>query len=227
MAFFFTNMFKLLEKNLPKIVIAPAVGLISWFVYGFVLWTLYISFTNSKILPKYELWGTGQYTKLWRLHKWHIAIENLLIFTILFLLICTIIGVLLAIFLDQKIRSEGFLRTVYLYPMALSFIVTGTAWRWILNPTLGIQKLFNDWGFENFTFDLLRCRNKLLQLEKFNSAAVNIGREFRFENLEIHWRRDPKMRQDFLNPIRGFGETRNVLDFLEEIRARLGQFVNF
>ena len=155
MAFFFTNMLKLLEKNLPKIVIAPAVGLISWFVYGFVLWTLYISFTNSKILPKYELWGTGQYVKLWGLRKWHIAIENLLIFTILFLLICTIIGVLLAIFLDQKIRSEGFLRTVYLYPMALSFIVTGTAWRWILNPTLGIQKLFNDWGFENFSFDWL------------------------------------------------------------------------
>jgi len=157
--FLFSLMFKWLEKNLPKIVLAPSVGLISWFVYGFILWTLYISFTKSKILPKYELWGVGQYIKLWHTHKWYIAIENLLIFTVLFLTICTIIGVLLAIFLDQKIRAEGFLRTIYLYPMALSFIVTGTAWKWILNPTLGIQKLFNDLGFENFTFDWLVNRD--------------------------------------------------------------------
>ena len=148
-------MFKWLEKNLPKIVMAPAVGLIGWVVYGFVLWTLYISFTNSKILPKYELWGFGQYEKLWASRKWLIAVDNLLIFTALFLIFCVVIGIILAIFLDQKIRAEGLLRTIYLYPMALSFIVTGTAWKWILNPTLGIQKMFRDWGFENFTFDWL------------------------------------------------------------------------
>ena len=148
-------MFKWLEKNLPKVVLAPAGGLISWFVYGFILWTLYISFTNSKILPKYELWGVGQYTKLWASRKWLIAVDNLLIFTALFLIFCIVIGIVLAIFLDQKIRAEGVLRTIYLYPMALSFIVTGTAWKWILNPTLGLQKLFIDMGFENFTFDWL------------------------------------------------------------------------
>ena len=79
----------------------------------------------------------------------------MLIFTALFLIFCVVIGIILAIFLDQKIRAEGLLRTIYLYPMALSFIVTGTAWKWILNPTLGIQKMFRDWGFENFTFDWL------------------------------------------------------------------------
>ena len=152
-------MFKSLEKNLPKIVLAPSVGLISWFVYGFILWTFYISFTNSKILPRYELWGVGQYAKLWGTRKWLIAVDNLLIFTVLFLVICTVIGVILAIFLDQKIRTEGILRTIYLYPMALSFIVTGTAWKWILNPTWGIEKLFVDWGFENFTFDWLVNRD--------------------------------------------------------------------
>ena len=72
--------------------------------------------------------------------------------------ISRVIGIILAIFLDQKIRSEGLLRTIYLYPMALSFIVTGTAWKWILNPTLGIQKMFIDWGFENFTFDSIGAR---------------------------------------------------------------------
>ena len=148
-------MFKWLEKNLPKIVMAPAVGLIGWFVYGFVLWTLYISFTNSKILPKYEFWGFGQYEKLWASRKWLISVDNLLVFTALFLIFCIVIGIILAIFLDQKIRAEGVLRTIYLYPMALSFIVTGTAWKWILNPSLGLQKMFIDWGFENFTFDWL------------------------------------------------------------------------
>ena len=103
-------MLKWLEKNLPKIVMAPAVGLIGWFVYGFVLWTLYISFTNSKILPKYELWGVGQYVKLWGSRKWLIAVDNLIIFTVLFLIFCVVIGIILAIFLDQKIRAEGVLR---------------------------------------------------------------------------------------------------------------------
>ena len=97
-------MFKWLEKNLPKVVLAPAVGLISWFVYGFILWTLYISFTNSKILPKYELWGVGQYFKLWASRKWLIAVDNLLIFTALFLIICIVIGIILAIFLLSLIH---------------------------------------------------------------------------------------------------------------------------
>mgnify|MGYP000069102732 CR=1 FL=1 len=148
-------MFKWLEKNLPKIVMAPAVGLIGWFVYGFVLWTLYISFTNSKILPKYELWGFGQYEKLWASRKWLISVDNLLVFTALFLIFCIVIGIILAIFLDQKIRIEGTLRTIYLYPMALSLIVTGTAWKWILNPGLGLEAVFRNWGFSEFNFDWL------------------------------------------------------------------------
>ena len=73
--------------------------------------------------------------------RWHVAVENLLIFTVLFIILCIAIGILLSILLDQKIRAEGFLRTIYLYPMALSFIVTGTAWKWVLNPTLGIEKI--------------------------------------------------------------------------------------
>ena len=148
-------MFYWLQKNLPKIVIAPSFAVILWFVYGFVLWTFYISFTKSKMLPRYDLWGMNQHTRLWSNPRWFNAVENLLIFTVLFVVICLIIGIILSILLDQKIRAEGFLRTVYLYPMALSFIVTGTAWKWILNPTMGIEKLFNDWGFTNFTFDWL------------------------------------------------------------------------
>jgi len=148
-------MFYWLQKNLPKIVISPSFAVILWFVYGFVLWTFYISLTKSKMLPRYEFWGIDQHFRLWSNPRWFIAVENLLIFTVLFVGICILIGILLSILLDQKIRAEGFLRTIYLYPMALSFIVTGTAWKWMLNPSMGIEKLFTDWGFTNFTFDWL------------------------------------------------------------------------
>ena len=148
-------MFYWLQKNLPKIVISPSFAVILWFVYGFVLWTFYISLTKSKMLPRYEFWGIDQYFRLWSNPRWFNAVENLLIFTVLFVAICLLIGIILSILLDQKIRAEGFLRTVYLYPMALSFIVTGTAWKWMLNPSMGIEKLFTDWGFTNFTFDWL------------------------------------------------------------------------
>ena len=152
-------MFYWLQKNLPKIVIAPSFAVILWFVYGFVLWTFYISLTKSKMLPRYEFWGIEQYFRLWSSPRWFNAVENLLIFTVLFVVICLLIGIILSILLDQKIRAEGFLRTVYLYPMALSFIVTGTAWKWMLNPTMGIEKLFTDWGFTDFTFDWLVNRD--------------------------------------------------------------------
>ena len=148
-------MFYWLQKNLPKIVIAPSFAVILWFVYGFVLWTFYVSLTKSKMLPRYDFWGIDQHFRLWSNPRWYIAVENLLIFTVLFVVICLLIGILLSILLDQKIRAEGFLRTIYLYPMALSFIVTGTAWKWMLNPSMGIEKLFTDWGFTDFTFDWL------------------------------------------------------------------------
>ena len=152
-------MFYWLQKNLPKIVISPSFAVILWFVYGFVLWTFYISLTKSKMLPRYEFWGIDQHFRLWSNPRWFNAVENLLIFTVLFVAICLLIGIILSILLDQKIRAEGFLRTVYLYPMALSFIVTGTAWKWMLNPTMGIEKLFTDWGFTDFTFDWLVNRD--------------------------------------------------------------------
>ena len=148
-----------LQKNLPKIVITPSFAVILWFVYGFVLWTFYISLTKSKMLPRYEFWGIEQHFRLWSSPRWFNAVENLLIFTVLFVAICLLIGIILSILLDQKIRAEGFLRTVYLYPMALSFIVTGTAWKWMLNPSMGIEKLFTDWGFTDFTFDWLVNRD--------------------------------------------------------------------
>jgi glucose/mannose transport system permease protein len=96
-----------------------------------------------------------QYKKLFKSDRWMVALKNLLIFASLFIASCIALGLIIAIFLDQRIRVEGALRTIYLYPMALSFIVTGAAWKWILNPDLGLERLVRDLGFVEFTFDWL------------------------------------------------------------------------
>ncbi len=141
-----------LEAWLPKLVVAPSFIASLVFVYGFILWTAWLSFTKSKMLPRYEWAGFIQYQKLWANERWWIACKNLLTFGSLFILICLVLGVLIAILLDQRIRIEGALRTIYLYPMALSFIVTGTAWRWMLTPGLGLEKLMHSWGWTSFEF---------------------------------------------------------------------------
>jgi glucose/mannose transport system permease protein len=136
-------------------VLAPSFAAILIFVYGFIGWTAWVSLTKSKLLPKYDIAGLFQYDRLFASPRWDTAIDNLFIFGFLFIVISMILGLLLAIMLDQKIRTEGALRTIFLYPMALSLIVTGTAWKWILNPGLGLEATVKGWGFESFTFDWL------------------------------------------------------------------------
>ena len=140
-------------RLLPRLVLSPSLILLFIGVYLFIAWTTAISFSSSKLVPKFDFVGLEQYIRLWSTPRWHTAVENLFVFTALFLIVTIAVGLLMAILLDQKIRAEGALRAIYLYPMALSFIVTGTAWKWILNPTLGIQKVVNDLGWESFVFD--------------------------------------------------------------------------
>ncbi|PMR72025.1 ABC transporter permease [Halomonas heilongjiangensis] len=144
-----------LQAWLPRLVLAPSVAVSLFFVYGFMLWTFILSLTNSRMLPSYDLVGFAQYARLMTNDRWWVASTNLVVFGALFVGICLVVGALLAILLDQRIRQEGALRTLYLYPMALSFIVTGVVWKWLLNPGLGIQAMVRSWGFEGFTFDWL------------------------------------------------------------------------
>ena len=148
-------MFEWLEKQLPKLVLAPSFVAILFFVYGFIGWTAWISLTKSRLLPKYDIIGLLQYERLFVSPRWDVAFSNLFIFGFLFILTSMLLGLLLAVMLDQKIRTEGIIRTIYLYPMALSLIVTGTAWKWILNPGLGLEAMIRGWGWENFSFDWL------------------------------------------------------------------------
>jgi glucose/mannose transport system permease protein len=211
----------LLENILPKLVLVPTLAIALIFIYGFILWTFWISFTDSRLLPDYSIAANYKITEqaldnlkkdgvpdpiLEKLQplltqeavrrnefltnitdqlgeddttnyqdailkqaynaqpliqfitlftnepRWWVAIVNLFIFSSLFIIICIVTGLALAIFLDQRIRAEGFFRTIYLYPMALSFIVTGAAWKWILNPDLGLERLIQQMGFTDFTF---------------------------------------------------------------------------
>lgn len=144
-----------IQVQLPKLVLSPSLAIILVFVYGFILWTVWLSFSKSRILPVYKWAGFDAYERLWSLPNWYVALENLAIFGILYIGICIALGLVLAILLDQRIRIEGGLRPIYLYPMALSFIVTGTAWKWFLNPGLGLDKTMHEWGWTSFTFDWL------------------------------------------------------------------------
>lgn len=140
---------------LPRIVVAPSFIISLLFIYGLMAWNGYLSLSASRILPNYEFVGLQQYMALIESDRFRVAMTNMGIFGVLFIGGAMVIGVLLAILLDQKVRAEGVLRTVYLYPMAVSMIVTGTAWKWMLNPGLGLEHLMRQWGFESFTFDWL------------------------------------------------------------------------
>ncbi len=138
---------------IPRLALTPSLVIMLVFIYGFIGWTLLLSFTQSRMLPNFSSFvGLEQYINLFSQPRWIVAMRNLVVFTGLFIGGCIVVGLVIAILLDQRVRGGRVLQTVYLYPMALSFIVTGTIWRWLFNPTMGIERLFNAMGFSEFTF---------------------------------------------------------------------------
>ncbi len=140
---------------LPRLVVAPSFIASLLFIYGLMAWNGYLSVSASRLLPSYEFVGFEQYVQLADSDRFRVALTNMGLFGALFIGGAMALGVLLAVLLDQKVRAEGALRTIYLYPMAISFIVTGTAWKWMLNPSLGLEQVVRGWGFEGFSFDWL------------------------------------------------------------------------
>lgn len=144
------------HKNMSAKIAAIPMILTAMVVFvGGTAWTVVYSFTGSKLLPKEKFVGLAQYDRLWNSSKWLISLENLAIYGAFSLVFALVIGFLLAALLDQKIRYENVFRTIFLYPFALSFIVTGLTWQWILNPDFGVQHVVRSMGFENFAFDPL------------------------------------------------------------------------
>ena len=126
---------------------------------AFALWTIWVSFTPSTLVPVSGWVGLRNYTAMMATRNWQIAFDNLLVFGSGFVLLSVLTGLVLAILLDQRIRGENVLRSIFLYPLAVSFVVTGTVWSWLLNPGIGIQKLVNGLGWISFRFDWLIDRD--------------------------------------------------------------------
>lgn len=146
---------KLLRNLSSKIASIPMMLTAVVIFLGGTVWTVVYSFTNSKLLPRAKFVGLDQYERLWDAPRWIVSIQNLAIYGIFTLIFSLVIGFLLAALMDQKIRFENTFRTIFLYPFALSFIVTGLVWQWILNPEFGVQSVVRSLGWESFTFDPL------------------------------------------------------------------------
>ncbi len=130
------------DRLLSIILIVPSIIAIAIFVYGFIGWTIHTSFSKWKGLrPDYTFVGFSNYITLFKTTRFQIDLRNTVIFTFLFITSCLIIGLLLAILLDQRLYGENFFRSIYLFPMAISFIVTGVVWRWLLNPATSVERL--------------------------------------------------------------------------------------
>ena len=145
----------LFRNKTAKIAAIPMI-LTALFVFvGGTAWTVTYSFTKSGLLPKLKWVGFAQYDRLWNTKKWLVAIENLAIYGICMLILMFLIGFILAALIDQKVRFENTFRTVILYPYAMSFVVTGLVWQWILNPEFGLERIVRDLGWESFEFNPL------------------------------------------------------------------------
>lgn len=118
--------------------------------------------TNSRILPNTNFIGLRQYESLFSNSRWDISVVNLALFGLFFLVIAIALGFLLAILIDQRVRCESLFRSIFLYAYSMSFIVTGLVWHWLLNPTLGVQQLVRNQGFENFKFDWIVDQDRVI-----------------------------------------------------------------
>jgi glucose/mannose transport system permease protein len=126
------------DRFLSIAFILPSVLAIAIFVYGFIGWSARVSLSAWQgLLPDFTWVGFENYAELFHDRRFMIDIRNTAIFTSLFLATCLAVGLLLAILVDQVQAGEGIFRSIFLFPMAISFIVTGVAWRWLMNPATG------------------------------------------------------------------------------------------
>ena len=156
---------RLLRNPWSKVAAIPMILTALGVFVGGTLWTVLHSFSSSRLLPKFDLverWRAGeffdQYERLFSARRWDFSVDNLIVYGLVSIFFTLFVGFMLAALLDRKIRGEDAFRTIFLYPFALSFIVTGLAWQWILNPELGLPEIVRALGWESFAFDPLYTR---------------------------------------------------------------------
>lgn len=158
---------RLFRNGMAKLALTPMMLTVIFVFIGCIIWTIVYSFTTSRVLPASDPFGKDfvgldQYVRLFQSSRWQISIRNLGIFGALSLIFVFVMGFLLAVLMDQKIRFENTFRTIFLYPFALSFVITGLVWQWMLNPAFGLQKSVRDLGWESFSFDWIANRNMVV-----------------------------------------------------------------
>lgn len=140
----------------------PMAATVLFAYVGTVGWSVRVSMSSSRMLPIPDFIGFTQYEKLFNSERWMLSLHNVVLFGVVFILACLVIGFLLAVFIDQQVKAEGVLRTVFLYPYAMSFVATGLVWQWVLNPELGIQASVRSLGFSDFTFDWIVSQDMVI-----------------------------------------------------------------
>ncbi len=133
------------------LVLSPSIIAVAIFIYGFIGWTFYISTVDwNSVVPDYTFVGLKNWIRLFNDRRFHADMRNLVYYAVGFMTQCILIGFLLASLLDQHIKGETIFRTIFIFPFAVSGIVTGVAWRWLMQPSTGINLIFAAIGLENF-----------------------------------------------------------------------------
>lgn len=147
-----------ITQLVPLAVLLPTLITTGIYIFVFVCWNIYLSLTSSTLLPVYDFSGFDAYTRLWRNPRWTTGVWNLAFFGLFYIGLSTVLGVFMAILMDQRVKAESLLRSIFLYPIAISFVVTGTTWQWILNPSTGLEHFMHQIGWESFQFSLITSR---------------------------------------------------------------------
>ena len=150
-----------IHKHAATLAVVPVMAIALLFYFGSAIWSVIMSFTASKIFPDMTFVGLRQYLRLFNDNLWYMSLENLAIFA-LGSLCSLVLGFILAVLLENKTRGEDIFRTIYLYPMAVSLIITGLVWQWLFNPSLGLQQFFRDLGLKDFDFNWVADKNKVM-----------------------------------------------------------------
>jgi glucose/mannose transport system permease protein len=152
---------RFIHKHAASLAVLPVLFIAFIFYFGSTIWSMVMSLTPSKVFPDMTFVGLRQYLRLFNDDLWILSMRNLLIFaggSIGSL----VLGFLLAVLLDGKNLGERIFRTVYLYPMAVSLIITGLVWKWLFNPSMGLQQFFRDLGLTGFNFNWVGEKSQVM-----------------------------------------------------------------
>lgn len=167
-------MFKDKDRYLSVILISPSILAVLIFVYAFIGWSVRVSLSKWKGLnPDFTWVGLKNYLALFSDPRFHVDVRNTLVFTGVFVIGSIVLGFLLAVMLDQGLKGEGFFRSLFLFPMAISYIVTGVVWRWLMNPATGSRTSGLNLLFSYFNLDFLA--NRWYTTPKWGMAAIALA----------------------------------------------------